>query len=1646
MEEIELPSNVEVKYNLQRKSGETSHIETIHFLKNQEEIGRYETPIFYEKNSFTGNSVARSEKSIQGFYRVFYDNNKIQIYTLVPIEWLTASDRLFPLVLDPTLNLVPNNSSYWTGTVYDDGSTKTLQMNGTIRVGNEDLTWPSNNKYFQGWAKMNLSTIPSTACVNSANFFLYQTANNDGSGSDELKFRIGRANVDPIPAPWATVYNSIDALTTEYSRWDQFGTGCGTGCQDYNEVSNQWKTFLGGTNAKNDVQNNMTAGWYTIGIDNLIAYDNHPGGPWDNTNWIDWAGYSSTNKPYLAVEYYANNACAGAISVPVSGGSYTFSTQCATQDGPSPTCGTGVFKEIWYKFTTPSVGTLSLSTCNTASFDTRIAIFTGTCGAFTQVGCNDDGSACGTTSSLQISVTANTTYYIALGGYNNATGTGTLSVTFAAPPPPGSLIIQDLAVSATSITFQGPGNSYVCTGSVRIQKLGCGNNVLRFTGPIVVDLDNLEIYSTSLTNQIYVPNVHSGGGNQGIYLGPFSFSVANHTVNFASNSLVNTLFKMAGLDVKIDNFAVLCDRVNINGNLKFPDILSTYNNGTLQANVSLVAVIQQQGVDFVANLNMQNVRIARQVVLNHLTIYYDGPNNYFQGSTKLTLPLFSIDGSTEIQNRIINYINLGVTFTQPQPIGTTGISIVSATGSLRHINDPQIPMIIGLGGTFVPTTPGSLSSIANLNLNLEYQLGTYFAANGTVNLFNSSVGNAGFKVWTNRFDAYGNLNLIAVLRAYANFSIWKNPNNVVDLAGQFGGALIMPNPQDIQNTYLRWALSHLFTQGQVLATCDNYLRKQFLTGHAAINHNWFPRVSYLFNWSPGLSFNVGLNYNAIPLSIRQEYGLGQRGNSTTAAGWYGFNLDKSTPEIVVDAQTTAGAIPQFVVVTPEGDSVTNANVASFSNIIYQASAAEGYCYMRFQNPKLGDYDVQLIAADSFHIYRVNTPPAITINTITANAIAKTLTINWNDSDPDDDAKIDLFLDNDMQGGDGIMIAENLSENSTTDSYTFNYGSMKTGHYYVYAMIKDDAGQFHRNYYKTRFILRINSAPNTPTNLAVTQTDSSLRFTYTPTNTITRTNYVLHYAINESLSFTSPNLSIGDTNFYELKHFPKGKTYQFAVSAIDTLERQSLMSNIVTIYHTSATRNDAPTIPKQNINTLAYENTAYTYTLTATDPENNPLTYTLKQAPSGLTINNLGQIQWTPTAAQLGYQVVEAVVSDGMAKDSVLFQIKVMNTQMRQSYIDFSKTLYVNYGETGVVMVNDPDIIAANPYNLDSVMIQLYSNTSATGIMLKAYENAPDSRQFEARFSLNNTVSAGTNLQVTWGDTIFARYIDPSMGTITRNIAFLTRFEVGFLANAAPYCGDSSFFKNTSKGDNLTYAWNFGDGSSSNARSPYHVYANNGTYNVSLNISDPEGRVANSSQLVTINCTIFPVTWLSVNAIPAEKDVKVMWKVAQEQNVKQYDIERSYDAQNFEGIGTKAAIGNATETLSYDYLDKQALMSSNRWFYRIKAIDFDGAVTYSKVVEISTLSASEPLAFSTYPNPWVKDAPLQLVFEQAPNLSLHIELLEVNGKTVFAKDLTPRFGETQFSLDLGTTSLATGVYFLKVSNDKGHRFVQKVTIE
>ena len=152
----------------------------------------------------------------------------------------------------------------------------------------------------------------------------------------------------------------------------------------------------------------------------------------------------------LLVAQPANNNCANAIDI--TNGSTPFSTINATTDGPAHAgCQFDgqTYRDIWFRYNATCTGELTVSTCNTASYDSDLVVYNGcNCGSLLAdiLACNDDGSGCSNyTSVVTVPVELGQCYFIRVGGYQSGDqGTGNLVVScLDLATTPGACCLED---------------------------------------------------------------------------------------------------------------------------------------------------------------------------------------------------------------------------------------------------------------------------------------------------------------------------------------------------------------------------------------------------------------------------------------------------------------------------------------------------------------------------------------------------------------------------------------------------------------------------------------------------------------------------------------------------------------------------------------------------------------------------------------------------------------------------------------------------------------------------------------------------------------------------------------------------------------------------------------------------------------------------------------------------------------------------------------------------------------------------------------------------------------------------------------------------------------------------------------------------
>ncbi len=177
-----------------------------------------------------------------------------------------------------------------------------------------------------------------------------------------------------------------------------------------------------------------------------------------------------------------NDNFAGAQALNGVAGSATGESTGATKEAPEPNhAGNAGGKSLWYSWTASGSGSATFDTIG-SSFDTLLAVYTGTSvGALTEVASNDD-TRTNSQSRVSFTAVAGTVYRIAVDGYNGASGNIVLnwsssstapSISSFAPPsgPVGTVVVLAGAnlTGATAVRFNGVGTpTYTVNSALQI--------------------------------------------------------------------------------------------------------------------------------------------------------------------------------------------------------------------------------------------------------------------------------------------------------------------------------------------------------------------------------------------------------------------------------------------------------------------------------------------------------------------------------------------------------------------------------------------------------------------------------------------------------------------------------------------------------------------------------------------------------------------------------------------------------------------------------------------------------------------------------------------------------------------------------------------------------------------------------------------------------------------------------------------------------------------------------------------------------------------------------------------------------------------------------------------------------------------------
>jgi hypothetical protein len=172
----------------------------------------------------------------------------------------------------------------------------------------------------------------------------------------------------------------------------------------------------------------------------------------------------------------------------------------------------------------------------------------------------------------------------------------------------------------------------------------------------------------------------------------------------------------------------------------------------------------------------------------------------------------------------------------------------------------------------------------------------------------------------------------------------------------------------------------------------------------------------------------------------------------------------------------------------------------------------------------------------------------------------------------------------------------------------------------------------------------------------------------------------------------------------------------------------------------------------------------------------------------------------------------------------------------------------------------------------------------------------------------------------------------------------------------------------------------------------------------------------------------PIELLYFNAQKEGDDVRCTWETATERDNDFFEVERSYDGDNFTSIGRVQGCGPGVcnERRTYSLLDYDGCRGIV--YYRLKQVDTDGRYSYSDVVAVNC--ADEKELVTLHPNP--AQSSITVSFTEKTDCNVSLNIIDYTGRLVYSKKYPAVKGYNQVVISI--EDFADGVYNIDLRSE------------
>jgi len=189
-------------------------------------------------------------------------------------------------------------------------------------------------------------------------------------------------------------------------------------------------------------------------------------------------------------------------------------------------------------------------------------------------------------------------------------------------------------------------------------------------------------------------------------------------------------------------------------------------------------------------------------------------------------------------------------------------------------------------------------------------------------------------------------------------------------------------------------------------------------------------------------------------------------------------------------------------------------------------------------------------------------------------------------------------------------------------------------------------------------------------------------------------------------------------------------------------------------------------------------------------------------------------------------------------------------------------------------------------------------------------------------------------------------------------------------------------------------------------------------------------VDDTESVYTCTDILLPLSISYFNGIVENCQGMIEWRTDSETNISHFELEKSIDGVSFNSIETFLPKGNNNEGASYSFTDR-AIRDIN--LYRLKSVDLDGTIGYSKLIQLEKKCGIKDGDFSIYPNPVLTEELNIQIESNYNNPNALLVISDVLGRVISTHDAQLIDGTNFVRVDVSHLGPAT--YFVSFRNDE-----------